>query len=157
MQKIAPLKLDGHDRAIVSLLQEEGRLSNVELAARVGLSESATLRRVKNLEESGLVAGYAMILNQAAVGKPGNVFVSISLDSQQKERLARFEEAVSSVDEVMECYLMGGDVDYLLRVIVGGGPDYERIHHKLTALPGVARVHSAFSLRTVFKKTKIEV
>jgi len=151
-----PISLDRKDRAILHELQRDGRLSNVALAERVRLSESACLRRVKRLEESGLVARYALIVDQARAGLPGNVFVQITLNRQQQEDLSRFEQAVAGVPEVMECYLMSGDADYLLRVVVADTADFERIHSEhLTRLPGVARVHSSFALRTVAKKTEL--
>lgn len=148
--------LDSIDRAILSHLQKDGRLSNAELAARVGLSESACLRRVRRLEDGHVIAGYRMLVNQAAVARAGNVFVEVTLDRQQRDDLASFEAAVSEVPEVMECYLMAGDLDYLLRVVVKDTADYERVHmERLTGLPGVARVRSSFALRTVVKRTEI--
>ena len=152
------MKLDKTDCAILHALQLDGRLSNVNLAAQVNLSESACLRRVRLLEQAGVVERYSMIVNQAAVGLPGNVFVEISLAQQQQEELDIFEERVLQIPEVMECYLMSGDYDYLLRVVVADAADYERIHHQnLTRLPGVARVRSSFALRTVTKATELPI
>ena len=149
------INIDKIDRAILDALQQDGRQSNVELAKKVGLSESACLRRVKNLDEKGVITHYAANVNAAAVGLPGSVFVRVSLVDQQEEKLRKFEESVRTVPEVMECYLMSGDVDYMIRVVVGGAPDYERIHNTLTRLPGVARIHSSFALRTVLKRTRL--
>jgi len=150
------IKIDKVDRAILHELQLDGKLTNARLAERVHLSESACLRRVKILEEAGVIERYAMIVNQAAVGIPGNVFVEITLSRQQREDLDIFEESVRQVPEVMECYLMSGDFDYLLRIVVVDAADYERIHHEsLTRLPGVTRVRSSFTLRTVAKRTEI--
>lgn len=150
------IDIDDIDRAILRELQKDGKLSNVDLANKVALSESACLRRVKLLEASELIDGYVMLVNQTAAGKPSNIFVQVTLDSQQQEILDAFEKAVKQVPEVMECYLMGGDQDYILRVIVRDTSDYERIHMDfLTRLPHVARVKSNFALRTVFKKTNI--
>lgn len=149
------IQLDKIDHAILDTLQKQGKLSNVELAEIVGLSESACLRRVKNLHEKGVVTHYAAHLDAKAIGLPGTVFVRVSLEKQQEERLNAFEEAVKDVPEVMECYLMGGDVDYMIRVVVKDAPDYERVHNILTRLPGVARVHSSFALRTVLKRTRL--
>ena len=146
---------DKIDRAILRVLQQDGRLSNVQLASRVGLSESACLRRVRLLEESGIIDRYVMLVDQAAVGKPGNVFVWVTLEGQQKEKLQQFEKAVVAVPEVMECYLMSGDFDYLLRVIIKDNSDYMRVHEKLTGLQGVMRVQSSFALRTVRKTTEL--
>lgn len=149
------MQLDAIDHSILNKLQKNGRLSNVQLAAEVGLSESACLRRVKILEESGIIDRYVMLISPVAVGKPDNVFVRVTLEGQQREKLATFEDAVSRVPEVMECYLMAGDFDYLLRVITKDNSDYVRVHNKLTSLPGVLRVQSSFTLRTVLDKTEI--
>ncbi|PCI61902.1 MAG: AsnC family transcriptional regulator [Kordiimonadales bacterium] len=151
------IKLNRIDLAILEELQKDGKLSNVDLATRIGLSESACLRRVKNLQDKGAITHYAAHLNAAAVGLPGTVFVRVSLEKQQEEKLNTFEEAVKHVPEVMECYLMGGDVDYMIRVVVSDAPDYERVHNILTRLPGVDRVHSSFALRTVLKRTRLPI
>ncbi|MEJ2520754.1 MAG: Lrp/AsnC family transcriptional regulator, partial [Desulfuromonadales bacterium] len=100
---------DALDRSILKKLQQNGRLSNVQLAAEVGLSESACLRRVRILEEGGIIDRYVMLINQSAIGRPNNVFVRVTLDGQQREALERFEGEISRVAEVMECYLMAGD------------------------------------------------
>jgi Lrp/AsnC family transcriptional regulator, leucine-responsive regulatory protein len=148
--------LDATDRAILHELQVDGRISNVRLAQRVHLSESACLRRVRLLEQHGVIDRFTMIVDQAAVGVPGNVFAEITLSSQKQDDLDAFEDAVRAVPEVMECYLVTGDYDYLLRVVARDTVDYERIHHEhLTKLPGVARVKSSFTLRTVAKKTEL--
>jgi len=149
------IDLDAIDHSILNKLQKNGRLSNVQLATEVGLSESACLRRVKILEESGIIDRYVMLINQSAIGKPGNVFVRVSLDGQQREKLTAFEAEICKVSEVMECYLMSGDFDYLLRVITRDNDDYVRVHNKLTSLPGVMRVQSSFALRTVLGKTEM--
>ena len=149
------IDLDMIDRSILDKLQKNGRLSNVQLASEVGLSESACLRRVRILEENGIIDRYVMLVNQSAIGKPGNVFVRVTLDGQQREKLAAFEADICKVSEVMECYLMSGDFDYLLRVITRDNDDYVRVHNKLTSLPGVMRVQSSFALRTVLDKTEM--
>lgn len=150
------MTLDEIDRAILRRLQSNGRLSNVMLSEEVGLSESACLRRVKMLEKSGVIERYVMLVDQSAAGKSGNVFVQITLEHQTRDELEKFERAVRKVPEVMECYLMSGTSDYMLRVIVGDTADYERLHTQhLTCLPGVVRVQSSFALRTVTKKTDI--
>ncbi len=149
------IDLDTIDRYILNKLQKNGRLSNVQLSDEVGLSESACLRRVRILEKSGIIDRYVMLINQSAIGKPGNVFVRVTLDGQQREKLAAFETEISRVSEVMECYLMSGDFDYLLRVISRDNEDYVRVHNKLTSLPGVMRVQSSFALRTVLEKTEM--
>lgn len=149
---------DRIDRAILHELQQNGRLSNAALAERINLSESACLRRVRNLEENGLIRGYVGLVDQSLAGYPDNVFVQITLSSQQRDDLAAFEAAVKALPEVMECYLMSGTSDYILRVIVEDARDYERIHSNyLTRLPGVDRVHSSFALRTVIKRTEVPI
>ncbi len=151
-------EIDRLDRAILHELQLEGRLTNAALAERVALSESACLRRVRALEASGMLRGYVGLVDQSSAGYPDNVFVRITLTSQQQDDLAAFEAEVKRIPEVMECYLMSGDADYLLRVIVADARDYERVHSQhLTRLSGVDRVHSSFALRTVIKKTEIPV
>ena len=152
------MKLDRTDQALIAELQRDGRLSNRDLAERVHLSESACLRRVRALEQAGVIDRYAALVNQSRVGLPGNVFVSITLNRQEQADLRAFEEAVRRVPEVMECYLMTGQQDYLLRVVVSDPADFERLHSQhLTRLPGVARVHSSFALRTVRKSTELPI
>jgi DNA-binding Lrp family transcriptional regulator len=150
------MELDRFDRRILTALQKDGRISNVQLAASVNLSESACLRRVRALEEQGYIDHYTALLNQARAGLPGNVFVHIGLHREEQSELAAFEEAVKDIPEVMECYLMTGEFDYLLRVVVANMADFERIHRDaLTRLPGVARVNSSVAIRTVQKSTEL--
>jgi Lrp/AsnC family leucine-responsive transcriptional regulator len=150
------MELDRYDRAILRLLQEDARTTNSALAARVSLSESATLRRVRSLEESGLIEGYTALVDQQRAGFPVNVFVSITLDRQSQTGLEAFESAVRRVPEVMECYLMTGEHEYLLRLVVADLADFERIHNQhLTRLPSVARVHSSFAMRTVTRSRSL--
>lgn len=157
MQKTHITPLDEIDWAILSALQQNGRLTNVQLAQKVGLSESACLRRVRLLETGGMVDRYAMIVNQAAIGMPGNVFIRVTLDGQVQEKLSVFEEAVKRIPEVMECYLMSGEVDYVLRVICRDNTDFTKTHGRLASLPGVLRINSSFTLRTVIKKTEVPI
>lgn len=157
MQKTQKLRIDEIDKSILSALQRNGKLSNVQLAQKVGLSESACLRRVKMLEESGIIDRYVLLVEQSAIGIPGNVFVRISLEGQKQENLQAFEQNIVNIEEVMECYLMSGDADYVLRVICKDNNDYKKVHTKLTNLPGVQRVHSSFALRTVIKKTELPI
>lgn len=150
------MKVDKHDKSILDALQKEGRISNVQLAEKVSLSESACLRRVRALEESGVIDRYAALVSQPKVGLPGNVFVHIGLHREEESELAAFEAAVKNIPEVMECYLMTGEFDYLLRVVVSDMADFERLHRDaLTRLPGVARVNSSVTIRTVQKKTEL--
>jgi Lrp/AsnC family leucine-responsive transcriptional regulator len=146
------------DRAILHEVQANGRISNAALADRVSLSESACLRRLRRLEQDGFIRGYVGLVDQSLAGFPDNVFVTITLHSQQRSDLAAFEREARNIPEVMECYLMSGDADCLLRVIVADARDYERVHSQhLTCLSGVARVHSSFALRTVTKKTEVPI
>jgi len=152
------MKINRFDHAILVVLQSDGRISNVELADRVSLSESACLRRVRALQKSGLIKGYAAQIDQNKVGLPVNVFVNITLEHQDLADLSAFEAAVQKIPEVMECYLMSGEHDYLLRVVVADVNDFERIHQKyLTRLPGVDRVNSSFALRTVRKTNQLPI
>lgn len=150
------MKLDRYDKLILDALQRDGRISNVQLAGLVSLSESACLRRVRSLEESGIIDRYAALVSQGNVGLSGNVFVHIGLHREEESELAAFEDAVRNIPEVMECYLMTGEFDYLLRVVVSDMADFERLHRDaLTRLPGVARVNSSVAIRTVQKKTEL--
>jgi len=150
------MTLDRHDKLILKALQKDGRFRNVQLAAQVSLSESPGLRRVRALEESGMISRYAALISQNEAGLPGNVFVQIGLHREVESDLAAFEEAVRGIPEVMECYLMSGEFDYLIRVVVADMADFERIHKtELTRLPGVARVNSSFAIRTVQRKTEL--
>jgi Lrp/AsnC family leucine-responsive transcriptional regulator len=150
------MSLDRFDKLILNELQKDGRISNVHLATRVNLSESACLRRVRSLEESGMIDRYAALLSQQKAGLPGSVFVHIGLQREEESELAAFEDAVKNIPEVMECYLMTGEFDYLLRVVVSDMADFERLHRdSLTRLPGVARVNSSVTIRTVQKKTEL--
>jgi DNA-binding Lrp family transcriptional regulator len=150
------MALDRYDKSILIALQKDGRISNKHLAEMVSLSESACLRRVRALEESGLINRYAALVDQKAAGLPGNVWVNIGLHREEESELAAFEEAVQSIPEVMECYLMTGEFDYLLRVVVSDMADFERIHKEaLTRLPGIVRVNSSVAIRTVQKKTEL--
>lgn len=152
------MELDRYDRAILRLLQQDARMTNASLAAQVSLSESACLRRVRALEESGLIEGYTALVDQQRAGFAVNVFVNITLDRQSQTGLEAFESAVRRIPEVMECYLMTGEHDYMLRLVVSDLADFERIHNQhLTRLPSVARVHSSFAMRTVTRSRTLPV
>lgn len=160
MNKIRPLgiALDERDRAILRLLQDDGRLSNLELAQRINLSPSACLRRVKLLEESGLVARYVMLLDEDQAGLPGTAFVLVTLDQQGRGALDAFESAIHDHPEVTECCLLAGTADYMVRVVYADAADFERIHTDvLTQLPGVTRVQTTLALRTVKRTTALPV
>lgn len=142
--------LDDTDKRILAALQEDGRLTNVELAERVGLSPSPCLRRVRILEDAGIIRGYQAVVDQAAVGLPVSVFVSVKLEKQREDALQRFEKAVRAFPEVLECYLMTGSRDYLLRVVAKDLADYERfLKATLTRIDGVASIESSFALAQV--------
>ncbi|MBK3774710.1 winged helix-turn-helix transcriptional regulator [Azospirillum brasilense] len=150
------IKLDRIDRKILALLQQDGRMPNNELAERVGLSPSPCLRRVKALEDAGVIARHVALVDPAAVDLPVNVFVSVSLERQVEERIDAFEAAVMALPEVMECYLMTGDADYLLRVVVPDLASYERfLKEHLTRISGVANIRSSFALKQVRYRTAL--
>lgn len=151
------IELDAIDRKILNLLQSDGRMTNADLAERIHLSPSACLRRVRHLEDEGVIEGYVMLVDQAAIDRPANIFVEITLSGQNEETLAAFEAAVVECPDVMECHLMSGDADYLLRVVAADTADYERVHKIMASLPGLARTRSSFVLRTVSKKTAFEI
>ena len=144
------MNLDKLDRDLLRLLQADGRLSNAELAQRIGLSPSACFRRLQRLEEQGVIARYVAMLNGEAIGKPTTVFIEVTLASQVSTALDAFERAVAACDDVLECHLMSGDFDYLLRVAVADMRDYERVHRqRIAAFPHVARIRTAFAMRAV--------
>jgi DNA-binding Lrp family transcriptional regulator len=150
--------VDQRDRAILRELMRDGRLTNSELADRVNLSPSACLRRVRAMEESGLIAGYVMLLDTARANMPGVAFVSVTLKDQGRGTLDKFETAAQRYPEISECYLIAGPADYVLRVVYRDSADFERIHTKvLTQLPGVMRVQSALTLRTVKRTTALPI
>ena len=149
-----PESLDAVDRAILGLLQEDGRIANVDLAEAVPLSPSACLRRVRRLEESGRIDRYVALVDPAAVGLGTDVFVEITLTGQDEATLEGFEVAVSERPEIMSCHLMAGQFDYLVHVVVRDVADYEVLHRThLAQLPGVARMVSSFALRPICDRT----
>ena len=150
------MNIDRFDRKILQTLQKDGRISNVDLADLVSLSESACLRRVRRLEEDGFIDKYTALLNQHQADLAGNVFVHITLHREKQSDLAAFEAAVQNLPEVMECYLMTGEFDYLLRIVISDMADFERVHKEsITRLPGVARVNSSVAIRTVRNTTEL--
>lgn len=139
--------LDEIDRKILTLLQQDSRLTLQEIADKVGLSPSPCHRRIRLLEERGIIAGYTATVDQRAVGLPVSVFVSIKLARQKEEDLQRFAKAVATWTEVLECYLMTGHRDYLLRVVVSDLAAYERfLKQKLTRVDGISSIESSFAL-----------
>jgi Lrp/AsnC family transcriptional regulator, leucine-responsive regulatory protein len=150
------LQLDAIDRGILNELQNDGRLSNVELAARVHLSPSACLRRVKQLEDTGVIAGYVALLNPKLVGQSGVSFTIINLATMSNKLLEEFEQAVNAAPEVLDCYYVAGANDYLIRFAYRDAEDLERFHTDvLMRLPGVERSNSMLVLRTVKKTTAL--
>ena len=148
--------LDSTDLRILKELQLDGALSNVELAKRVFLSPSPCLARVKALEQNGVIDRYVAIANPAKLGLGLNVFISISLKTQSKEALARFEKRVAEHDEVMECYLMTGDSDYLIRVAVADIGALEKfILEQLSPIPCIEKIRSSFALKQVRYQTAL--
>jgi DNA-binding Lrp family transcriptional regulator len=148
--------LDKTDYRILDALQQDGSLTNVELARRVHLSPSPCLARVKALEARGVIARYVALASAPALGLGLNVFISISLKSQSKAALAEFEQRIAEHDEVMECYLMTGDSDYLIRVAVTDISALEKfILEQLTPIPGIDKIRSSFALKQVRYKTAL--
>ncbi len=144
------MELDKLDRDLLRLLQADGRLTNAELAQRIGLSPSACIRRLQRLEQTGVIAGYTALIDGEAIGRPTTVFIEVTLSGQGNAVLDAFERAVAACPDVLECHLMSGDFDYLLRVAVADMRDYERVHRQqVAALPHVARVRTAFAMRAV--------
>lgn len=148
--------IDRIDRNILTQLQQDGRITNNDLAQQVGLSPSPCLRRVKALEEAGVIRRYVALVDPAAIDLSVNVFVSVTLERQAEERLEAFEAAVVRWPEVVECYLMTGESDYLLRVVVSDLAAYERfLKDHLTRVPGVASIKSSFALKQVRYNTAL--
>ena len=150
------MMLDTTDRRILAALQKRGRMTNAELADAVHLSPSACHRRVQRLETDGYINGYVALLNARKLGVPTTVFVEITLQGQADEVLDAFEKAVARIPDVLECHLMAGTADYILKVVAEDTEDFARIHRQhLARLPGVAQMQSSFALRTVFKTTAL--
>ena len=150
--------LDHQDLKILRVLQKNGRISNSELADLVGLSSSACHRRLQILEKGNIIDSYVALLSPKAVGIRNTVYVEIKLTRQFDEALESFERSVRLIPEVVECHLMSGTADYLLKVLAKDSDDFERIHrHYLSRLPYVSNVESSFALRQVFKTTAISI
>ena len=148
--------VDRLDRRILDVLQENARISNADLAGRVGLSASPCWRRVKALEDGGVIRRYVTLVRPEAIGLPVNVFISVTLEKQVEKRLESFEASVLKYPEVMECYLMTGEFDYLLRVVVSDVDAYQRfLLNHLTRIPGIASIKSSFALKQVQYKTAL--
>lgn len=142
--------LDSIDEAILVQLERNAGLTGAQIGEQVGLSPSAAHRRIKLLEEGGFIRGYRAMLSRAAQGDPSTVFVQVTLDDQKRDTLIRFEQTVSRCPQIVECHLMSGESDYLLKVLVRTSDSYERVHREVLAtLPGVRRLVTHFSIRAV--------
>ena len=151
-----PYTFDGTDRRILEVIQEDARISNTELADRIGLSPSPCWRRVRTLEDNGVIERYVTLVNAKAVGLPITVFATVTLEKQVESALESFEKAVTERPEVMEFNLMTGEFDYLLRVVVPDLTAYERfLMDHLTRIKGIASIKSSFSLKQVSYKTAL--
>ena len=159
MKKNMPdTSLDAIDRRILAVLQENARVSNVELAESAGVSASPCWRRVRELERTGVISRYVTLVDPAALGLPVSVFIQVSLEKQVESALEIFENAILQRPEVMECYLMTGDADYMLRVVVADLEAYERfLMDHLTRVPAVANIRSSFALKQVKYRTVLPV
>jgi len=152
------MNMDELDQSIVRILQDEGRISNADLARRVNLSPPAIHARLKRLEESGLISRYAALVNRQMVGYDMLCFVSVSLQQHQLDQVNSFREAVQRMPEVLECHHVTGEYDYLLKVVTRNTEDLESfLLHKLTPTPGVARIHTGLVLREVKNITAIPI
>ena len=152
------MQLDDTDRRILRVLQKQGRVTNAELAEMVNLSPSACHRRVQRLESDRIIADYVALLDLKRIGRPTTVFVEITLSGQSDELLDRFEREVARVPDVLECHLMAGSADYLLKIIAIDTEDFARIHRRyLSRLPGVTQMQSSFALRRVVQTTAVSI
>jgi Lrp/AsnC family leucine-responsive transcriptional regulator len=149
-------KLDEIDRRILRELRRDGRLSNARLAEQVGLSATPCWNRVRALEESGVIEGYAALLNQKALGLPDTVLIEVTLERHDDEMFDRFGKALAELPEVLEAHLLTGEYDYLIKVAVAGTEGYEEfLRHKLYKLPGLRHSHSTFILRTLKREPSV--
>ncbi len=154
----AAMDLDATDRRILTVLQKNGRITNADLSEQVNLSPSACHRRVQRLEEDGYIAAYVALLDARRLGRMTTVFVEITLQGQADDVLDAFEREVAKVPDILECHLMAGTADYLLKILAEDTEDFARIHRQfLSRLPGVRQMQSSFALRTVFKTTALAV
>ncbi|WP_172299700.1 winged helix-turn-helix transcriptional regulator [Pseudoruegeria sp. HB172150] len=152
------MELDETDRRILTALQKSGRMSNAELSDKVNLSPSACHRRVQRLESEGVIARYVALLDPRKLDRPATIFVEITLSGQTEDALDAFERAVARVPDLLECHLMAGTADYLLKISARDADDFARIHRRhLARLPGVAQMKSSFSLRKVWQTTALPV
>jgi Lrp/AsnC family leucine-responsive transcriptional regulator len=152
------MDIDDIDRRILTVLQENGRATNHEISERVGLSPSPCLRRIRALEKNGAIQNYVALVNPDAIGLAVTAFVRVRLSGQDDRHLAEFERAISAFPEIMECYLMTGEADYQLRVLVASLGHFEDfLRQKLTRIEGVSQVNSSFALRPIVYRTDLPI
>ncbi len=152
------MPLDRIDKAILKELQENARLANIELAARVGLSPSACSRRLDQLQRSGTIEGYHASISNRALGQTITAIVQITLSGQSEDHLKAFERAIARCPNVVACFLMSGESDYIVRINARDMADFEHIHKNwLSALPGVSRLQSSFAMREVINRANVDV
>ena len=152
------VELDETDRRILAVLQKNGRISNADLSERINLSASACHRRVQRLEAEKVIANYVALLDPRKLDRPSTVFVEITLSGQTEEVLDAFEREVARIPDLLECHLMAGTADYLLKISARDTDDFARIHRRyLARLPGVSQMQSSFSLREVWQTTALPV
>jgi|TARA_R110000850_G_scaffold25575_2_gene73711 Lrp/AsnC family leucine-responsive transcriptional regulator len=151
-------QIDDTDARLLRLVQRDARLTSAQLSEKLNLSPSACHRRLQRLEATGIIHKTVALLNPRAVGRPTTVFVEISLATQADDVLDAFEAAVTRIPDVLECHLMTGAYDYLLKVVARDSEDFATIHRRhLARLPGVSKMQSSFALKTVFKTTALPV
>ena len=152
------MALDKIDREILSLLQEDGRMTNVDLAERVGLTAPPCLRRVRALEQAGVIRGYHADCDAAKLGYPITVFAMVSLRSQAEQDLAQFEQHIATIPEVRECHMLNGEIDFILKIVAPDLESFQRLlTTQLTAAPNVASVKSSLTIRTAKAKTGVPI
>lgn len=150
-------KIDETDRRILKILQKRGRISNADLAQEANVSSSSCHRRVQRLEAEGVIREYVALLDPRQLDRRTTAFVEVTLKSQSDETLVEFERAVRNVPDVLECHLMAGKADYMLKVVAADTDHFAQIHRQLVCLPGVQTMQSSFAMRTVFKTTALPV
>ncbi len=152
------VKLDKIDKKIIEILQEDGRITNNELAKKIGLTTTPTLERVKRLEKSGVIKGYTAWINRGAIGKGLTVFCSIKLAVHHYRKLEEFKTNIESLPEILACYNITGEYDYLLHVVVSDTKEYESfLRSKLTKIPGIVQIYTGIVLSVVKEQSKIEI
>jgi len=157
-KKVHEMELDDIDRRLLRALQRKGRMSNGQLSEAANLSPSACHRRVQRLEQEGVIRDYVALLDARKLGVTTTVIVEITLQGQTDDIMDGFEKAVTRIPDVLECHLMAGSADYILKVVAEDTDDFARIHRQhLSRLPGVVRMQSSFALKTVFKTTALPV